>query len=175
MKIIMKQGSDLTADEREDVAFLIRNFDTYAPAPQDGTRLIESVFDLSEEHPKNFRYFSISNHYTYFIMYDDNNRRIATATGVPSITSRKAQITIEDVYVLDKYQNQTFGTQLMDAVVHWIKNLKFYYFIQLTCSPKRGEWVNQWFVDLDFELVACPHPDKTGPHATNLYRMSLVD
>jgi GNAT superfamily N-acetyltransferase len=77
--------------------------------------------------------------------------------------------------VLDKYQNQTFGTQLMDAVVHWIKNLKFYYFIQLTCSPKRGEWVNQWFVDLDFELVACPHPDKTGPHATNLYRMSLVD
>lgn len=119
MQIKIKAGTDLTSDERGDLGMLLRQFDTYAPTPRDPKTSLpfEGVLESGQVHPERFRFFNISNQNTYFIVYDDDGRCIASATAVVAVTSRPAQVTIEDVVVLPAMRNTGIGNTLMAAVV----------------------------------------------------------
>ena len=175
--IRVKLGSNLTQEERSALGLLLRKFDTYAPAPRSPDSLpIEDVYEIGETHPTRFRFFNIANQNTYFMVYEqgeDGEQLIATATVVIAITSRKAQVTIEDLIVDSRYRQKGIGTQLMKQVISWVDDEDMYYFVQLTCSPKRGTWVNSWFEKLGFKKVGSA-TSNAGAYATNLYRMSLV-
>lgn len=176
--IRVKSGSELTQEERVALGLLLRRFDTYAPAPRSpGSLPIEDVFEIGETHPTRFRFFNIANQNTYFMVYeqgeDGEQRLIATATAVIAITSRKAQVTIEDLIVDEKSRKQGIGTKLMQQVMNWVSDEDMYYFIQLTCSPRRGPWINNWFEKLGFKKVGSATGD-AGAYATNLYRRSLL-
>jgi GNAT superfamily N-acetyltransferase len=175
MEMKVKRGSDLTPVEKTGLGRVLRKFDTFAPVPDDQNKLsFEALFKGSDDRPPGFHYFDLAATNYYFMVCDDNDVCWASATLIMAASSRKSQVTVEDIIVDDSYRERGIGNYLMREVIKWAKERRHIHFIQLTSSPERG-WVNDWFVRLGFTLVAGSVEGVTDEeYSTNLFRMKLI-